>query len=474
MLNIGLLSFFDEDEGGKYTIASLRIAASLLDMDNVSVEIIPIPINICDEHLLSEIDKINNSDFEVIGMSAYVWTWEKIRKISLGLNRDKIKAVLVGGPEIQNSIRSDWYGDELFSYGEGEMFTREICKLLIEGANIQDIHQMQRIANAEKKDDIYIIEKDGELYNSIPIYTFDNLKKLKIEDFCTDYCFYETTRGCPYKCGYCGHKFRQIPVTFDKSILENEIRFFGEVGLKRIFIVDPIPGGTPKRGKEILSMFNKYAPNTKITSFLRPEYLDDEYLELLSRSSIEELRFGIQTINESVPNWIRANNISKILKILPLLTSTGIPWRAELIGGLPGDDIYGLKRSIEFVIKEVHPTYLHAYHLSVLKETEMYSLLNNPGDKWIKIYEDTMRAKESYSYSEKELIWMVQYAVLITALYNMYASVDEITGKAINEAPEFAELEKTVMEHMGEFVSKGLIHYSDGEKYWAKVKSSDN
>ena len=408
MLNIGLLSFFDEDEGGKYTIASLRIAASLLDMDNVSVEIIPIPINICDEHLLSEIDKINNSDFEVIGMSAYVWTWEKIRKISLGLNRDKIKAVLVGGPEIQNSIRSDWYGDELFSYGEGEMFTREICKLLIEGANIQDIHQMQRIANAEKKDDIYIIEKDGELYNSIPIYTFDNLKKLKIEDFCTDYCFYETTRGCPYKCGYCGHKFRQIPVTFDKSILENEIRFFGEVGLKRIFIVDPILGGTPKRGKEILSMFNKYAPNTKITSFLRPEYLDDEYLELLSRSSIEELRFGIQTINESVPNWIRANNISKILKILPLLTSTGIPWRAELIVGLPGDDIYGLKRSIEFVIKEVHPTYLHAYHLSVLKETEMYSLLNNPGDKWIKIYEDTMRAKESYSYSEKELIWMVQ------------------------------------------------------------------
>ena len=395
MLNIGLLSFFDEDEGGKYTIASLRIAASLLDMDNVSVEIIPIPINICDEHLLSEIDKINNSDFEVIGMSAYVWTWEKIRKISLGLNRDKIKAVLVGGPEIQNSIRSDWYGDELFSYGEGEMFTREICKLLIEGANIQDIHQMQRIANAEKKDDIYIIEKDGELYNSIPIYTFDNLKKLKIEDFCTDYCFYETTRGCPYKCGYCGHKFRQIPVTFDKSILENEIRFFGEVGLKRIFIVDPILGGTPKRGKEILSMFNKYAPNTKITSFLRPEYLDDEYLELLSRSSIEELRFGIQTINESVPNWIRANNISKILKILPLLTSTGIPWRAELIVGLPGDDIYGLKRSIEFVIKEVHPTYLHAYHLSVLKETEMYSLLNNPGDKWIKIYEDTMRAKES-------------------------------------------------------------------------------
>ena len=365
MLNIGLLSFFDEDEGGKYTIASLRIAASLLDMDNVSVEIIPIPINICDEHLLSEIDKINNSDFEVIGMSAYVWTWEKIRKISLGLNRDKIKAVLVGGPEIQNSIRSDWYGDELFSYGEGEMFTREICKLLIEGANIQDIHQMQRIANAEKKDDIYIIEKDGELYNSIPIYTFDNLKKLKIEDFCTDYCFYETTRGCPYKCGYCGHKFRQIPVTFDKSILENEIRFFGEVGLKRIFIVDPILGGTPKRGKEILSMFNKYAPNTKITSFLRPEYLDDEYLELLSRSSIEELRFGIQTINESVPNWIRANNISKILKILPLLTSTGIPWRAELIVGLPGDDIYGLKRSIEFVIKEVHPTYLHAYHLSL-------------------------------------------------------------------------------------------------------------
>lgn len=104
----------------------------------------------------------------------------------------------------------------------------------------------------------------------------------------------------------------------------------------------------------------------------------------------------------------------------------------------------------------------------------MYSLLNNPGDRWIKIEKDTMRAKESYSYSEQELIWMVQYAVLITLLYNKYVHIDEITGKVTNEAPEFVKLEKTVMEHMDQFSNKGLIHYSDGETYWSTVKSSNN
>ena len=72
-------------------------------------------------------------------------------------------------------------------------------------------------------------------------------------------------------------------------------------GIKRLFVVDPIIGGTKENGKKVLRMCNEQIPDTKLIAYLRPEMLDDEYVDILSKCNLEEMRFGIQTLNPQVP-----------------------------------------------------------------------------------------------------------------------------------------------------------------------------
>ena len=470
MIKVRLLSFYNSGEAYccKYSLASLRLAAYVQDLDEIEISIETVDCANQEDSVAQIIERLNLEQADLIGISAYIWTWEMAKQISHGLMRNNGVTVLIGGPEVINRSVNDWFGDEIFVYGEGEKLFRELCLLKESGITNKQLLEMGEISNAKRYGKKYIVEKNCDIFYKSPIFFDEFFKKLKITDYPTDFSYYEATRGCPYKCGYCGHKVRSKIASFDDDFINAEIEYIGKLGIKEVFIIDPILGGTPKKGKRILENFIKYAPDTELTAYLRPEYLDDEYLEILSRSNIKELRIGVQTVNENVPRWIRDNDINKILNTLPKLTETGIGWRAELIVGLPGDNMDGLKNSIKFILKEVHPTFIHAYHLTVLPETELYSMVDNQGDKWIKIDPVKFRALESYSYSDKEMIEMVRFASMITALYNSYAY--KIENKTLNNAPDYEKLEKIVNDNLFAFQEDKFLHYSECVDYWKHVK----
>ena len=250
--------------------------------------------------------------------------------------------------------------------------------------------------------------------------------------------WYETSRGCPYRCGYCGHISRENMVLFDLKFIEEEIKNIGRYHIERIFIVDPILGGTPENGKDVLRLMRKYAPNTSIIAYLRPEYLDEEYIEILNMSNIEEIRIGLQSLTESVPQWIRFNNMKKVYGMLPQLSKNGVPWRAELIVGLPGDTVAGFEMSMKKVIDTIQPTYLYAYHLSVLKETPMWALVDSDGREWIKLSENDVSAYSCYSYSHEELLGMLSLGQKVTNYYNN--NVRSVGNKKYNMTKSFDEI----------------------------------
>lgn len=74
---------------------------------------------------------------------------------------------------------------------------------------------------------------------------------------------------------------------------------------RNVFVVDANLGGTPKRAKKILRMFNTYAYQSKLTIYLRPEFVDDEMIILLEQANLKEVRIGIQTINKKIPNIVK-------------------------------------------------------------------------------------------------------------------------------------------------------------------------
>lgn len=245
---------------------------------------------------------------------------------------------------------------------------------------------------------------------------FENPKELGRK-----FTWHDTAVGCRRNCGYCGHKTRTDVAVRPDDIVESEIRSIGEIGFEESFIIDPILGGALGRDKKILQLYKKYAPDTAIKAYYRAEFLDDETIDILSKSNIKEILVGIQSTNPNVPAWLRSNDLERVKKYLPQLSKRGIFSRMELIVGMPGDNYAGLRESMRFVIDEIHPMSVRAYHLTVIPGTPLHNIRDadiTGGKLWIHADSVHSRATESNSYTHAELDIMLTYAIGMTSLYN--------------------------------------------------------
>lgn len=370
-----------------------------LNSFNIDVDLYPIQLDL-DNY--KQVAKDLDSKFDIIAISHYVWSVASTKKLVDEIKKiNKSKKIIIGGPEVKY-VNLDEYKNVYFIAGEGEDSLVNLIKYIETGEKDNKFYNNNPNIFHDKKREYCYLKKELKYKN--PLFT-------KFKDIDKDFLYYETSRGCSYNCGYCGFKNRFTVANFDLNFVEEEIKRIGELGFKEVFVIDANFGGTKERAKVIMSYFNKYAPNAILTIYLRPEFIDDEFIEILKHSNLKEIRIGIQTTNNKLPNWIRSNSMYHVTEELPKLSINNIPWKAELITGLPGDNLKGLKQSIDFVEDVLKPTEFCCYPLTVIKSTKMYELLNKFDDEyWLTIDENNM-AYESNSYTHDELIEMQNYAI---------------------------------------------------------------
>ena len=379
----------------KYSLASLRLGEYLNSM-NIDIDIFPVFLN---SNRIDEIAKELCDKYDIICISHYVWskdiTIDLIKKIK-SINSEK--EIIIGGPEVIYTNLNDLDGS-LLIYGEGEKSLYNCIKYIENGKKDNSFFEDNPNVFTKNKPNYKLVKNELTYIN--PLFTkFDNIGD--------EFLYYETSRGCAYNCAYCGFKSRHEVAYFDLDFVKEEIRRIGMLGFKEVFFVDANLGGTKERAKRIMEYFNKYAPDSKLTIYLRPEFIDDEFISILKDSNLKEIRIGIQTLNDNVPNWVRSNSLYHIKEELPKLSNNNIPWKAELIIGLPGDNMVGLKKSIDFVEENLKPTEYCCYPLTIIKGTEMYEYYLQGK---INIDKSGM-AISSYSYNNDELLDMQEYSKL--------------------------------------------------------------
>lgn len=397
-MKVCLINFYSrqEDYPNRYSLSVLRLGEYLKSF-KIDVDFIPIDLQKYQDY---DVKSIIYNQYDLIGISNFSWVNDatvfidnKLKKINPNLN------IVIGGPEV-DVMDIQNFDSEYFIVGEGEEALKNLCYYIKNGKN--DVNFFNDNPNIFNKNNPSHEKVEKEIAIRNPLFT-----NVIIED--RDFLWYETCRGCAYNCGYCGHKTRHNVEYIDLDIIKQEIINIGKLGFKEIFVIDPNFAGTKKRAKVVLSYFNKYAPNTKIGLYFRPEFIDSEMIELLKNANISQIRIGIQTTNIKVPLWLRSNNMYSVVNELPKLSEFNIPWRAELITGLPGDNFEGLKNSIDFVMS-LNPTEFYSYHLTLIPNTILYDLKNNfANNLWITT-DNNNRAYECSSYSHKELLEMLEYA----------------------------------------------------------------
>ena len=400
-MKICLINYFLrlKDYPTRNSLSVLRLAEYL---KSFSYDVSILSINLASQDLEKIVSENIKDKYDIVGISHYVWSKDITPKLAKEIRKiDSSIKIIIGGPETRY-VNIEDYDSEIFILGEGEESLLKTVEYITNNCNDPNFFLENPNIFDKNHPNAKIVESEIKYIN--PLFT-------NFKDIDKDFLYYETSRGCLYNCGYCGFRNREHVANFDLEFVEEEIKRIGEIGFKEVFIVDANVGGTKERAKKILTYFNLYANSSKLTIYLRPEFIDSEMIEILKKCNLKDVRIGIQTINSKVPSWLRSNSLYHVTKELPRLSENNIPWKAELIIGLPGDDFNGLKQSIDFVEEVLKPKEYCCYPLSVIKGTPLYELIKkDKNDLWIEA-DSNLHAIASSSYTNEELKRMQEYAI---------------------------------------------------------------
>lgn len=170
---------------------------------------------------------------------------------------------------------------------------------------------------------------------------------------------YESSRGCPYKCGFCYNEFFHKNVCRVKSMekIKSELCKLKELGVvKMTFYDDTFLAGR----KELLSGICDLLRELKLKwiANLRINHLTPELLRKFENSGCVYLFFGIESPDDDILKFIKKGQNKKMIDDgVRVLSKGNIKTIYSLIIGLPNETEDQLWRTLDFAdeIREKHP-----------------------------------------------------------------------------------------------------------------------
>ena len=323
-----------------HTCLSVRaLKTAVLDLEN------PPDVSVVEFSLKDKRDAVlyalYRENAPLYGFSAYIWNITETLALAESLKKLRPGCkIFFGGPEVSfrvDEVLEKYPFIDTVITGEGE---EGIKKLLSLYPNVP-----QKIHGAP--DPLFSTRK--------PHYFDADGKPEQLSD--GKFVYYESSRGCPFSCGYClsGSDCKVVAKSAEAA-LEDLYMFERLPGGKRtVKLIDRTFNYDLDRAKKIWRglLDKKY---THCYHFeVQPSILDDEAVEILSLAPKGrfQLEVGVQSTNPEVLRECgRGGDIKKELCNLKKLKSLeNVPVHVDLICGLPAEDI----KSIEGSVNTVYP-----------------------------------------------------------------------------------------------------------------------
>lgn len=384
----------------RYTHSNLALRYlrnSVTDL-NFQVEIIEFSIN---QSLLEIIEQIVIEEPEILAISVYIWNTEIVKELLLEINKILPKIpIILGGPEVSYNPEKwlDKYSSIYFIItGSGEAGFRYLLE--------EDLKVEQKI-----------ITKRNPHFSQIAFpYLSSDFPEIR-----NKYIYYESSRGCSFKCSYCLSSRADQNLEFrDIETVKKELKFLIDQDPRIIKFVDRTFNAKKEHSRAIWQFLIETNPTTKFHFEVHPELLTDEDLEILQKSPKDLFQFeiGIQSTHPATLAAIhrRSDWQNTSLMIKKLIALNNIHIHVDLIAGLPFESLSEFRNSFNEVY-QLHADRFQLGFLKVLPGTKM-------ADK-IQEYELAHTSKIPYiilknkwlSFSELNLLHNIEK--LLNVFYN--------------------------------------------------------
>jgi radical SAM superfamily enzyme YgiQ (UPF0313 family) len=285
------------------------------------------------------LEMILAQDPRIVGIGVYIWNAVPAAQLVAELKRVRPDVIVVlGGPEVSHETdRQEICGlADFVITGEADLAFAELCEKLLAGRR-----PLQKIIPAELPE--FESQPHGgavgvSLRIALPydLYTDEDVRHRVI--------YVEASRGCPFKCEFCLSSLdvpvRNVPLD---DFLAHLDRLLAR-GVSQFKFVDRTFNLNLNISKTILQFFlDRHRPGLFLHFEMIPDRLPEALRELIQRFPAGALQFevGVQTFNDDVAKRIsRRQDNAKLADNLKFLREqTGVHVHADLIVGLPGEDL---------------------------------------------------------------------------------------------------------------------------------------
>lgn len=272
----------------------------------------------------------------VVGLSVYIWNVDILTEVASLLKALAPEVVLVvGGPEVSH----EWEATEIFGLadylvrGEGDLEFARLCRSVLVGER-----PLQKVVAGG-------LPPLAELSWPYPHYTDFDLEHGRV-------LYVEASRGCPFQCHFCLSSLDRSVRAFELEPFLLQMEELLGRGVLQFKFVDRTFNLKASTSLRILRFFlERYRTGMFLHFEMIPDRLPVELRSVIADFAPGVLQFevGIQSFDPEVCGRIgRRQNFQAIEDNLRFLArETGVHVHADLIAGLPGEDMASFGRGFD-------------------------------------------------------------------------------------------------------------------------------
>lgn len=324
---------------------------------------------------------------DVVLFSAYIWNVEMLRSLCPLLKKILPNCIIgFGGPEV--SYESETFLQEnpavdLVMRGEGELVFTKLLAHWNTGvpADLEEIGSL----TFRKEGQICSTPQEAPLDLALLPFPYET----DFSDIQNQIIYYESSRGCPYQCGYCLSSIEQGVRFVPLEKVLPDLQKFLDAKVPQVKFIDRTFNCKKSHAMAIWKYL--HAHDNGVTNFhfeLTADIIDQEAIDFLKtvRKGLFQFEIGVQSTNPHTIQAINRNvNFEKLSGIVQQIKAGGnIHQHLDLIAGLPHEDYDSFGRSFNDVYA-LEPEQLQLGFLKVLKG----SMLHQKQKEYAIVYHDT-------------------------------------------------------------------------------------
>ena len=365
-----------------------------------SMEIVEFTINQKTEDILAQLYERKP---DAIGFSCYIWNWEMVSALLDDLPKVLPETdIWLGGPQVSFNapqILERFSCIKGIMIGEGEVTFSELLERYVH----HDTEDFSEVAGLCLRSG-HTAERGTTDLGRLPFIYND------MELFSNRILYYESSRGCPYRCSYCLSAIDKKVRLRDMDLVKKELDFFLANKVRQVKFVDRTFNCVHEHAMAVWSYL--YEHDNGITNFhfeISADIINDEELEMLGRlrPGQVQLEIGVQSVNkETLAAINRKMDLDRLEYVVSAIRKNhNIHQHLDLIAGLPYEDFQSFTNSFDRVYA-MKPDQLQLGFLKVLsgapigQHTKEYGIAfteQPPYEvlytKWL-TYEDVIRLKK--------------------------------------------------------------------------------